>query len=162
MDNLYVLQLVRLDKLCPIDRELLSENCMALLHSSFRVESCLVVLSVLSLSCTRGQNYCWLHKITCRVFKCISLAKTITWQQNSRGPFLLGLQFELFLCRLKVFSNGHPRKGKVELLFVILGHSFDHEWRVENCWFARDVTTAMLVVKNKSISLFWELNSIFM
>ena len=30
------------------------------------------------------------------------------------------------------------------------------------CWFARDVTVAMLVVKNKSISLLWELNSIFM
>ena len=30
------------------------------------------------------------------------------------------------------------------------------------CWFARDVTEAMLVVKNKSISLLWELNSIFM
>ena len=30
------------------------------------------------------------------------------------------------------------------------------------CWFARDVTAAMLVVKNKSISLLWELNSIFM
>ena len=29
-------------------------------------------------------------------------------------------------------------------------------------WFARDVTTAMLVVKNKSISLLWEVNSIFM
>ena len=28
------------------------------------------------------------------------------------------------------------------------------------CWFARDVTAAMLVVKNKSISLLWELNSI--
>ena len=30
------------------------------------------------------------------------------------------------------------------------------------CSFARDVTAAMLVVKNKSISLLWELNSIFM
>ena len=29
------------------------------------------------------------------------------------------------------------------------------------CWFARYVTAAMLVVKNKSISLLWELNSIF-
>ena len=29
-------------------------------------------------------------------------------------------------------------------------------------WFARDVTAAMLVVKNKSISLLWELNSVFM
>ena len=29
------------------------------------------------------------------------------------------------------------------------------------CWSAGDVTTAMLAVKNKSISLFWELNSIF-
>ena len=30
------------------------------------------------------------------------------------------------------------------------------------CWFVRDVTAAMLVVKSKSISLSWELNSIFM
>ena len=30
------------------------------------------------------------------------------------------------------------------------------------CWFARDVTAAMLVVNNKSVSLRWELNSIFM
>ena len=29
-------------------------------------------------------------------------------------------------------------------------------------WFAHDVTAAMLVVKNKSIFLLWELNSIFM
>ena len=35
-------------------------------------------------------------------------------------------------------------------------------WPPINCWFARDVTAAMLVVKNKSISLLWELNSIFM
>ena len=32
----------------------------------------------------------------------------------------------------------------------------------DNCWFAGDLTAAMLVVKNKSISLLWELNSIFM
>ena len=31
-----------------------------------------------------------------------------------------------------------------------------------NCWFERDVTAAMLAVKNKSIFLLWELNSIFM
>ena len=30
-----------------------------------------------------------------------------------------------------------------------------------NCWFARDVKAAMLVVKNKSIFLLLELNSIF-
>lgn len=30
------------------------------------------------------------------------------------------------------------------------------------CWFARDVTAAMVVVKNKTVSLRWELNSIFM
>ena len=29
-----------------------------------------------------------------------------------------------------------------------------------NCWFARDVRAAMLVVKNKSISLHWQLKSI--
>ena len=31
-----------------------------------------------------------------------------------------------------------------------------------NCWFASDVTAAMLVVKNKSISLRWEMDSILM
>ena len=31
-----------------------------------------------------------------------------------------------------------------------------------NCWFSSDVTAAMLVVKNKSISLRWEMNSILM
>ena len=31
-----------------------------------------------------------------------------------------------------------------------------------NCWFASDVSAAMLVVKNKSISLLWEMNSILM
>ena len=33
---------------------------------------------------------------------------------------------------------------------------------VPYCWFACDVTAAMLMVKNKSISLVWEQNSIFM
>ena len=33
---------------------------------------------------------------------------------------------------------------------------------IRNCWFASDVTAAMLVVKNKSISLRWEMNSILM
>ena len=30
------------------------------------------------------------------------------------------------------------------------------------CWFVRDVTAATLVVNSKSISLLWEINSIFM
>ena len=30
------------------------------------------------------------------------------------------------------------------------------------CWFARDVTVATLMVKNKSIFVIWEQNSIFM
>ena len=34
-------------------------------------------------------------------------------------------------------------------------------WSYCSCWFARDVMAAMLVIKNKSISLRWELN-IFM
>ena len=29
---------------------------------------------------------------------------------------------------------------------------------LSQCWFARDVTSAMLVFKNKSISFLWELN----
>ena len=39
----------------------------------------------------------------------------------------------------------------------IVGISF-----IGYCWFASDVTAAMLVVKNKSISLRWEMNSILM
>ena len=33
---------------------------------------------------------------------------------------------------------------------------------IGDCWFACDVMAAMLVVKNKCISLLWELDSIFM
>ena len=33
---------------------------------------------------------------------------------------------------------------------------------VKYCWFAHDVMVAMLVVKNKSFPLLWELDSIFM
>ena len=39
---------------------------------------------------------------------------------------------------------------------------FQYSERVLNCWFASDVTTAMLVVKINSISLRWEMNSILM
>ena len=47
------------------------------------------------------------------------------------------------------------------------GFAFSLFWKWEvlelrNCCFARDDTAAMLAVKNKSISLLWELNSIFM
>jgi len=53
-----------------------------------------------------------------------------------------------------------------EVDFSLLG-DIQHQisgraWLTNNYWFARDVTAAMLVVKNKSISLLWELNSIFM
>ena len=34
--------------------------------------------------------------------------------------------------------------------------------KLTNCWFAPDVRAVMLVVKNKSVSLLWQLNSIFM
>ena len=34
--------------------------------------------------------------------------------------------------------------------------------KLTNCWFAPDVRAVMLVVKDKSISLLWQLNSIFM
>ena len=52
------------------------------------------------------------------------------------------------------------RKVRIESLWypgyqnTLLGNKY--------CWFALDVTAAMLLVKNKSISLLWELNSIFM
>ena len=96
---------------------------MALVHSSFRVESCLVVLSVLRLSCTRGQNYCWRDKITCRVFKCISLAKTITWQQDSRGPFLLGLIWTFSVLREGVLK-WTPQTWKSSITFCHFGSFF--------------------------------------
>ena len=32
----------------------------------------------------------------------------------------------------------------------------------KHCWFASDVTAAMLVVRNKRVSLRWEMNSILM
>ena len=35
------------------------------------------------------------------------------------------------------------------------------DMKVAYCWFAGDVMEAMLVVKNKNISLLWKLNSIF-
>ena len=31
--------------------------------------------------------------------------------------------------------------------------------KIGHCWFARDVTAAILEIKNESISLLWELNS---
>ena len=50
----------------------------------------------------------------------------------------------------------------------IFGKSFiesnmDHTLTAKtDCWFASDVTAAMLVVKNKRVSLRWEMNSILM
>ena len=61
---------------------------------------------------------------------------------------------------LNVLLKGRKKKKKNHLLFntalVAIFVVF------VNCWFAGDVTAAMLVVKNKSISLLWKLNSIFM
>ena len=51
-----------------------------------------------------------------------------------------------------------------DMILIILleyGSRCSIDWRISNCRFARDVTAAMLVIRNKNISLHWELNSIF-
>ena len=48
---------------------------------------------------------------------------------------------------------------KYILLFIV---PFSSPFSFPYCWFVRDVTAATLVVKNKSISLLWKLNTIFM
>ena len=39
-----------------------------------------------------------------------------------------------------------------------VGHK---QFSFPDCWFASDITATLLVIKNKSISLLWELNSTF-
>ena len=65
---------------------------------------------------------------------------------------------------LKNFPRGAFARNSLEKRFVRSpdGCYCAHITTVYYCWFARDVTAAMLVVKNKSISLLWELNSFFM
>ena len=46
--------------------------------------------------------------------------------------------------------------------FSFLSETKSGKAQVIYCWFVRDVTAAMLVVKNKSISFLWELDSISM
>ena len=74
-------------------------------------------------------DYCWLDKMNCRVYKCISLAKRITWRQNSRGHFLRGLKFELFLCWLSCSQVDTSKKGK----FYYFWHfgSFFYPWGIK-------------------------------
>ena len=47
-------------------------------------------------------------------------------------------------------------------LFEILMKQVKNNTAQSSSWFACDVRAAILVVKNKIISLLWELNSIFM
>ena len=47
----------------------------------------------------------------------------------------------------------HRRKEKFGIYMLI---------NINNCWFARDVTVVCWWSRRKSISLLWELNSIFM
>ena len=49
----------------------------------------------------------------------------------------------------------------IVIIIIIIYHHHHYHHHHHHCWFARDVTAAMLVVKNKSISLLWELKSIF-
>ena len=58
----------------------------------------------------------------------------------------------------------NPEYLNIERLFHV-STFLVFDWLLKNlsyCWFARDVTAAMLVDKNKSIFLLWELNAIFM
>ena len=61
------------------------------------------------------------------------------------------------------FCQSCSYPGKLERSATSQKFKFVKLWDwLAYCWFARDVMAAMLVVKNKSISLLWELNSIFM
>ena len=64
----------------------------------------------------------------------------------------------MYVCisSLLIKPELHSEIGAIDVnqRFLVIESNF--------CWFARDVTAAMLVVKNKSLSLLWELNSIFM
>ena len=55
-----------------------------------------------------------------------------------------------------------PLRIKNIIYFILLLYEKKNSYFFVVCWLVRDVTAAMLVVKNKSISLLWELNSIFM
>ena len=69
------------------------------------------------------------------------------------------------LLKLRFNYDGH-----IFILFVFpqftsfhsVFHSFHGLMNSINCWFASDVTAAMLVVKTKRVSLRWEMNSILM
>ena len=58
-------------------------------------------------------------------------------------------------CSSKIISKLHG-------VFFLENNQESVHKIIINCLFACDVTATMLVVKNKSIYLFWELNSIFM
>ena len=71
------------------------------------------------------------------------------------------LLFPLHLCTsgtfiLRIFSHFFYNINKIAFTVITVIKTLQY------CWFARDVTSAMLGVKNKSISLLWEVNSIFM
>ena len=55
-------------------------------------------------------------------------------------------------------ATGHVTELKT--LYTCMEYFFSNIVYI-NCLFARDVAAAVLEVKNKSISLLWELNSIF-
>ena len=84
--------------------------------------------------CTQPELYLWTKLLLTRQNNLTSVQMHLISKNNNVAakPFLLRLQVELSQCWLKVFSNKHRRKGKVQLLFVILGHSFTREWRLEN------------------------------
>ena len=63
--------------------------------------------------------------------------------------------FLLFACTVTVSAVEDNFQGEND-------EKFSQQNGPSYCWFARDVTAAMLVFKNKSTSLLWELNSIFM
>ena len=81
------------------------------------------------------------------------------WSRRTQASGLVKLVFDLFFeCEHpfidKPMVKTEPAVPSRRLLRSMAG------WA--HCWFARDVTAAMLMVKNRSISLLWEPNSIFM
>ena len=77
---------------------------------------------------------------------------------NEKGKFKLMLSFH-FVDHRKLLATKSFFEEFNDVFFTAESNS---KCPVQlNCWFARDVTAAILVVKKKSVSLHWGLKSIF-
>ena len=114
-------------------------------HRKVRSVACIWVFTILCLTIlsntlpeTRLKGFAWFFQMT----KYGHLSKWVILTRKTQKRF-----------RVEQLS-----KNQYPCLFTT--------WRmtryISYCRFARDVTAAMLLVKNKSISLLWEINSIFM